>query len=40
MEGGLDYNTAWGISYQDRESIIKSINRKIKRENPNAKEYM
>lgn len=40
MGGGLEFNTAWGISYQDRELMVKVINRKIKRENPDSKEYM
>jgi len=39
MEGGRDWNTAWGISFEDREMIIKTINKKIKAENPNSKEY-
>ena len=40
MQGGVELNTAWGISYQDRELIIKAINKKNKENNPNAKEYM
>jgi len=40
MEGGLEYNSAWGMSYLDREIMVKIINRKMKNQNPNAKEYM
>ena len=40
MEGGLEFNSAWGMSYLDREVAIKVINRKLKKENPGAKEYM
>ena len=37
-EGSIDYNTAWGISFQDRERIGKAINKKNKPEG--GKEYM
>jgi len=40
MGGGLEFNSAWGMSYLDREVAIKVINRKIKKDNPGAKEYM
>lgn len=40
MNGGIEWNTAWGISFEDREMIIKAINKKLKAQNPNAKEYM
>lgn len=40
MEGGIDWNTLWGISFEDREYLIKAINKKIRAENPNAKEYL
>jgi hypothetical protein len=40
MDGGIDWNTAWGVSFEDREIIIRTINKKIKAKNPNAKEYM
>ncbi len=40
MEGGVEWNTAWGLSYEDREILVKVINAKLKAENPGAKEYM
>ena len=40
MNGGTDYNTAWGMSYEDREILVRVINRKLKEQNPNGKEYM
>lgn len=40
MEGGLELNTAWGISFEDREIMIKIINKHIRAKYPNAPEYM
>ncbi len=40
MNGGIEWNNAWGLSFEDRELIIKVINKKLKEQNPNAKEYM
>jgi len=40
MGGATDFNTAWGMCFTDRELAVKVINRKIKRENPDGKEYM
>lgn len=40
MKGGLEWNNAWGISFEDREIIIKMINKNLKAQNPNAPEYM
>ena len=40
MGGGIEYNTAWGLSYQDREIAVSAINKKIKAENPKGKDYM
>jgi len=40
MNGGVDWNSAWGMSFEDREIIIKAINKKLKAENPGGKEYM
>lgn len=40
MGGGIDYNTAWGMSFLDREIAIKVINKKLKEKNPGGKEYM
>lgn len=40
MQGGIEYNSAWGMSFEDREIIIKVINKRLKEQNPDAKEYM
>jgi len=40
MKGGIEFNSAWGMSFEDREIAIKIINKKLKEENPNAKEYL
>ncbi len=40
MQGGLEWNTAWGLSFEDREIIVRRINKRLKEQNPNAKEYM
>lgn len=40
LNGGADYNTIWGMSFEDREIIVKVINRRRKEQNPNSKEYM
>lgn len=40
MKGGLEWNSAWELSYRDRETIIKVLNRRIKEQNPRGKEYM
>jgi hypothetical protein len=40
MKGGVEYNSAWGMSFEDREIIVKIINRQLKAQNPNAKEYL
>jgi hypothetical protein len=40
MKGGLEWNNAWGISFEDREIMIKIINKDLKARNPNAPEYM
>jgi hypothetical protein len=40
MGGGVDWNSAWGASFEDREVMIKAINRKLKAQNPGAKEYL
>jgi len=36
----MDYNTAWGLSFHDREMVIKVVNRRLKEQNPGGKEYM
>lgn len=40
MKGGIEYDSAWGMSFEDREIAVKVINRRIKEENPGGKEYM
>lgn len=40
LSGGADYNTVWGMSFEDREIIVKVINRRRKEQNPDGKEYM
>ena len=40
MKGGIEYNSAWGMSFEDREIIVKVINRQLKAQNPNGKEYL
>jgi hypothetical protein len=39
MGGGADWNSAWGMSFEDREIVIKVINKRLKEANPNAKDY-
>lgn len=40
MQGGIEWNSAWGMSFQDRETAVKIINKRNKEKNPNAKEYL
>jgi len=40
MKGGVDWDSAWGMSFEDREVIVKVINKRMKEANPGAKEYM
>ena len=40
MRGGLEYDSAWAMSFSDREIAIKVINRRIKEQSPKGKEYM
>jgi hypothetical protein len=41
MEGGIEYNTAWGMSFLDREIAIKRINKRMReRQGSNGPEYM
>lgn len=40
MGGGIEWNTLWGISFEDREILVKAINKKLKLQNPKAKDYM
>jgi hypothetical protein len=40
MEGGIEWNSAWGMSFEDREIVIKVVNRRLKEKNPGGKDYM
>ena len=40
MGGGCEMNTAWGLSFSDREILIRVINKKLKEKQPAGKEYM
>lgn len=40
MHGGIEINSAYGMSFEDREIAIKIINKRLKDQNPNGKEYM
>jgi hypothetical protein len=40
MKGGIEYESAWGMSFEDREIAVKVLNKRLKEENPNSKEYM
>ena len=40
MEGGIEWNSAWGMSFEDREIAIKVINKRLKEKNPGGKDYM
>ena len=40
MKGGVEWNTAWGMSFEDREIMVKIINKRLKEKNPHSKEYM
>jgi hypothetical protein len=40
MAGGIELNSAWGMSFSDRELAIKVINKALKDKNPNSPDYM
>jgi len=40
MKGGIEWNSAWGMSFEDREIVVKVINKRMKEQNPGGKEYM
>jgi len=40
MRGGIELNSAWGMSFEDREIAVKVINRRLKEQNPSGTEYM
>ena len=41
MAGGVDLNSAWGMSFEDREIAIRVINKQLKNRAPKGgKEFM
>lgn len=38
--GSVSYGEAWALSYKQRESIVKTINKKNKEESGDKTEYM
>ena len=40
MKGGIELESAWTMSFQDREIAVKVLNRRIKEANPSSKDYM
>lgn len=42
MKGGIEFNTAWGMSFEDREIAVKVINKRLKEQAAaqGGKEYM
>ena len=40
MKGGIEWESAWNMSFSDREIMIKVINKRLKEQNPGSKEYM
>ena len=39
MNGGIELDSAWAMSFEDREISIKVINRRRKEQSPGGKEY-
>ena len=40
MRGSIEYNSAWGMSYEDRELAVKILNKRLKEQNPGGPEYL
>jgi len=40
MKGGIEWGSAWEMSFGDREVAIKVINKRLKEQNPGTKDYM
>jgi hypothetical protein len=40
MNGGIEFNSAYGMSFIDREIAVNVINRRLKEQHPGGKEYM
>ena len=39
MKGGIEWESAWNMSFEEREIAVKLINKRLKEQNPKAKEY-
>lgn len=39
-QGAVGYNDAWMMSYEDRDAMVRVINRRNKEANPDGKEYL
>jgi len=40
MKGGIEFDSAWAMSFEDRAIAIRVMNKRIKEENPGGPEYM
>ena len=40
MKGGIEWSSAWDMSFEDREIATRIINKRLREQNPGAKEYM
>jgi hypothetical protein len=40
MKGGISWDEAWGLSYLDRELIVKRLNKRLKEQSGDKTEYM
>lgn len=40
MKGGIEFDSAWGMSFEDREIAVKILNKRLREKDPKAKEYM
>lgn len=40
MNGGITWNEAWGLSYSDRNNLVKNLNEKLRKMSGDTREYM
>lgn len=40
MKGGITWDSAWALSFVDRERIVRTLNRHHKEQSGDGKEYM
>lgn len=40
MAGGITWETAWELGYRERVNMFKALNKKLKAQTGNKKEYM